>query len=873
MWFKKTIEDTLKELEVDPSKGLSSNEAKSRLEKYGENKLASKPKKTGIQIFMSQLKDPMIFILLVAALVSGIMGEISDAIIILLVIFINAIVGTVQESKAEKALEALKKLSTPKAIVKRDGISLEIPSENVVPGDIIILDAGRYIPADLRLISTANMKVEESALTGESVPVEKNCKLVLEGSDIALGDQKNMTFSSTLVTYGRGTGVAVSTGMNTEIGKIAKMLDQEGNEMTPLQKKLAELGKVLGIGALAICAIMFIISVIQKRDVFEMLLTAISLAVAAIPEGLPAIVAIVLAMGVQRMIKEHAIVRKLPAVETLGSVNVICSDKTGTLTQNKMTVTKFFTIDGLKPINELDINKSSEKLLIDALVLCNDATYSKDSSTGDPTEIALLVAGDNAGMLKEELDSTYERIDELPFESDRKLMTTVNKYNGQNYVFTKGAVDNLLKVSTKIYINGEIKDLTDDLRSQIMESSNSMSNSALRVLSAAYKVIPNEDITVDLLESDLIFIGLVGMIDPPRLEVKDSIAICKKSGIRTIMITGDHKNTAFAIARELGIAEDINECISGPEIERLPDGKLNAQIDNYKVFARVSPEHKVKIVKAFKSKGNTVSMTGDGVNDAPSLKAADIGVAMGITGTDVAKGAADIILTDDNFSTIVSAIEEGRNIYNNIKKSIIFLLSCNLGEIIALFVAILLAWETPLKPIHILWVNLITDTLPALSLGVDPGDKNVMDNPPRNPKESLFSGGTPIFLILNGILIGSLTLFAFKYGEAKYDTLQHAQTMAFVVLSVSQLFHSLNMRHPEKSIFQVGLFTNKYLIFSIAFGIFLQDVIITVPFLANVFDVFDLTMNDWLFVGGLSIIPLVLNEIAKIFIRMKKKSA
>ncbi|MBU5590525.1 calcium-transporting P-type ATPase, PMR1-type [Clostridium sp. MSJ-4] len=873
MWFKKSIEETLQELNVDPEKGLSSEEAKNRLEKYGENKLASKAKKTGIQIFFSQLKDPMIFILLAAAIVSGIMGELSDSVIILLVIFINAIVGTVQESKAEKALEALKKLSTPKAIVKRDGSPKEIPSEEVVPGDIIILDAGRYIPADLRLIETANMKIEESALTGESVPVDKDSRLTFESSDTALGDQRNMTFSSTLVTYGRGTGVAVATGMNTEIGKIAKMLNEEGNEMTPLQKRLAELGKILGIGALIICGLMFLISVIQKRDPFEMLLTAISLAVAAIPEGLPAIVAIVLAMGVQRMIKENAIIRKLPAVETLGSVNIICSDKTGTLTQNKMTVTKVFTLEGLKTIDQLDINKSSDRLLIDNLVLCNDATYSKDSNTGDPTEIALLEAGANVGTLKEEADVTYKRINELPFDSDRKLMTTVNSYNKENYVFTKGAIDNLLKISTKAYINGEIKDLTDDIKAQIMDASNSMSDDALRVLGAAYKIIPDNNISLDSLESDLIFIGLVGMIDPPRLEVKDSIATCKKSGIKTIMITGDHKNTAFAIAKELGISDDPNQAISGADLDKLSQEELNAKIDNYRVFARVSPEHKVNIVKAFKSKGNVVSMTGDGVNDAPSLKIADIGVAMGVTGTDVAKGASDMILTDDNFSTIVSAIEEGRNIYNNIKKSIIFLLSCNLGEIIALFIAILLSWDTPLKPIHILWVNLITDTLPALSLGVDPGDKNVMDNPPRDPKESLFAGGTGVFLVLNGLLIGALTLFAFKYGEAKYDTLQHAQTMAFVVLSVSQLFHSLNMRHPEKSIFQIGLFTNKYLILSIIAGIFLQDIIITVPFLAGVFDVYDLNMSDWLFVGILSIIPLVLNEIAKIFIRMKKKSA
>ncbi|WP_032121486.1 calcium-transporting P-type ATPase, PMR1-type [Clostridium amazonitimonense] len=873
MWFKKSIEETLQELNVDPEKGLSSEEAKNRLEKYGENKLASKAKKTGIQIFFSQLKDPMIFILLAAAIVSGIMGELSDSVIILLVIFINAIVGTVQESKAEKALEALKKLSTPKAIVKRDGSPKEIPSEEVVPGDIIILDAGRYIPADLRLIETANMKIEESALTGESVPVDKDSRLTFESSDTALGDQRNMTFSSTLVTYGRGTGVAVATGMNTEIGKIAKMLNEEGNEMTPLQKRLAELGKILGIGALIICGLMFLISVIQKRDPFEMLLTAISLAVAAIPEGLPAIVAIVLAMGVQRMIKENAIIRKLPAVETLGSVNIICSDKTGTLTQNKMTITKVFTLEGLKTIDQLDINKSSDRLLIDNLVLCNDATYSKDSNTGDPTEIALLEAGANVGTLKEEADVTYKRINELPFDSDRKLMTTVNSYNKENYVFTKGAIDNLLKISTKAYINGEIKDLTDDIKAQIMDASNSMSDDALRVLGAAYKIIPDNNISLDSLESDLIFIGLVGMIDPPRLEVKDSIATCKKSGIKTIMITGDHKNTAFAIAKELGISDDPNQAISGADLDKLSQEELNAKIDNYRVFARVSPEHKVNIVKAFKSKGNVVSMTGDGVNDAPSLKIADIGVAMGVTGTDVAKGASDMILTDDNFSTIVSAIEEGRNIYNNIKKSIIFLLSCNLGEIIALFIAILLSWDTPLKPIHILWVNLITDTLPALSLGVDPGDKNVMDNPPRDPKESLFAGGTGVFLVLNGLLIGALTLFAFKYGEAKYDTLQHAQTMAFVVLSVSQLFHSLNMRHPEKSIFQIGLFTNKYLILSIIAGIFLQDIIITVPFLAGVFDVYDLNMSDWLFVGILSIIPLVLNEIAKIFIRMKKKSA
>lgn len=866
MWYKKSKNEILQELDVDEKNGLSSTEALRRLEKYGKNKLETKKKKTLFKQFLSQLKDVMIYILIIAAIISAFLGEISDALIILLVIIINAVIGVIQESKAEKALDALKELSTPKALVKRDGSLKEILSEDIVPGDIVIIDAGRYIPGDLRLIDTANLKIEESAFTGESVPSEKDASF-LPDKEVPIGDQNNIAFMSTLATYGRGVGVVVGTGMNTEIGKIAKMIEQEENDETPLQKKLSELGKILGFLAVGICILIFIISFFQGRDLLEMFLTSISLAVAAIPEGLPAIVAIVLALGVQRMVKKNAIIRKLPAVETLGSVSIICSDKTGTLTQNKMTVTTIYANDSYIKESEFNLNDNESKLLVDCMVLCNDATYSEKSQTGDPTEIALLESPFKLNILKEKLEKEFKRIDEIPFDSDRKLMTTVNLVDDKKArVFTKGALDSILSICNKISINGKLLDFSKEYKAKVLENSNIMSDKALRVLAFAYKDISKENIVLDSLEKDLVFIGMVGMIDPPRLEVKDSIKLCKSAGITPVMITGDHKNTAFAIANELGIAEDISQAITGHEIDKFKEEEFNEKIINYRVFARVSPEHKVKIVKAFKSHGNIVSMTGDGVNDAPSLKAADIGVAMGITGTDVSKGASDMILTDDNFSTIVSAVEEGRKIYLNIKKSIVFLLSCNLGEILTLFTAILLNWNSPLQPIHILWVNLITDSFPALALGVDKTKEDVMNNPPRNPKESIFIKSDKIQLIINGVLIGGITLFAFKLGERLYaDSLIHAQTMAFVVLSVSQLFLSLSLRSNTKSAFSLGIFSNKYLVYSILLGIFLQVIIISISFIANIFKVTPLLLYDWIVVILVSLIPFAINEILKLF--------
>ncbi len=879
MYFNDSSQEVISKFNTDTSTGLTSSQVEDHKKKYGLNKLAEKKKKTKLQLFLAQLNDILIYILIVAAVLSVIVAkEFGDAVIIGIVILVNAFVGMIQEAKAEKALDALKQLSSPKALVKRNGELVEIPSEEIVPGDLIVIDAGRFIPCDIRLVESANLQIEESALTGESVPVDKNSTLVIQDENVPLGDKKNMAFMSTLATYGRGLGIAVATGMNTEIGKIAKMLDESENELTPLQKKLEQLGKILGIAAIGICLVMFVVGLMQGRDMTDMFMISISLAVAAIPEGLAAIVTIVLALGVQRMIKENAIIRKLPAVETLGSVNVICSDKTGTLTQNKMTVVKFFADNKLDEISNLDINNNASKLLLENIVLCNDATATENSKTGDPTEIALLEAGNIYKLFKEGLEGKYKRVDEIPFDSDRKLMTTVNAYGDDYYVMTKGATDNLINLCSNAYLDGKIVPLTEELRNKFLSAATEMSNDALRVLGSAFKILPSHDIDKANLENDLTFIGLVGMIDPPRLEVKDSIALCKTSGIKTVMITGDHKNTAFAIAKELMIAEDISQVATGAEIDKLSDSELKEKVKNLNVFARVSPEHKVKIVKAFKASGNIVSMTGDGVNDAPSLKAADIGVAMGITGTDVAKGASDMVLTDDNFSTIVSAIEEGRNIFNNIKKSVIFLISCNAGEIVTLFLGILFGWASPLNATHILWVNLITDSFPALALGIDPGDKDVMKNKPRDQKDSIFKGSL-FTLLFNGVLIGALTLIGFIYGVHTYggaavtltsvgsnpEALMHAQTLAFVVLSGTQLVHSLNMRNENKSIFKIGLFSNMYLIGSILLGVLLQLAVIYIPPIANVFNVVPLTLSDWAIVFGLSIIPLIVNEVIKLF--------
>lgn len=861
MWHSKSIEDISKTLNTNIKTGLSNSYASKLLDENGKNELNEGSNKSLIKLIFDQINNILIYILILAAIISFFLGEPEESIIIFIVIILNATIGIIQENKAERSLEALKNLSSPRAIVKRDNKIIEINSKDLVVGDIVVLDAGRIIPADIRFFKCVNLKVDESALTGESLPIEKNNNTISNNESIPIADRRNMGYMSTIVTYGRGEGIVISTGMNTEIGKIASFLNNSKTELTPLQKKLNILGKNIGILTIIICIVIMLVGLMQGNKLFDIFFIAISLAVAAIPEGLSTIVAIVLALGVQRMIKKNAIVRKLSSVETLGSVNIICSDKTGTLTVNKMTVIEYFINNSKFDAREFKNDDNTKKLFIRSMTLCNDASYSKDEEIGDPTEIALLkFAGKNIE------NNNFKRIREIPFDSDRKLMTTVNNVHDIFYSFTKGALDNLLNLCNKISIKGEIVELTDDIKNNILNVAEEMANNALRTLAFAYKEIVN--LSKDNYENDLIFLGMVGMIDPPRKEVKQSIEIAKKSGIKTIMITGDHKNTAFTIGKELNIANDISETMLGSEIDKLTDDELNNKIKNVTIFARVSPEHKVKIVRALKSLGNIVSMTGDGVNDAPSLKMADVGIAMGITGTDVCKNASDIILTDDNFKTIITAVEEGRNIFNNIKKSIIFLLTCNLGEILTIFMSILFKFPIPLNPTHLLWINLITDSLPALSLGVDSYDKNIMNNKPRKSDENLISKSNMIKLILNGFIIGIVSIFSFLIGYKKVN-LVYAQSMTFIVLSFSQLFLSLSIRSEKESLLKIGLFSNIKLIYSILIGIIIQIILIITPSFNKFFSTQKLNKNDWIIAIVLSLIPFVINEISKVFVHKK----
>lgn len=881
MWFSKSVNEVLKELEVAPDKGLSEAEAKVRLVKYGPNKLKSKKKKSILQLFIAQLKDWLIYVLVVAVIITLVMGEYIDSTIILAVIILNAVLGVVQEVKAGNAIEALQKIASPKALVRRDGVVKEIDSETVVPGDILILDAGRYISADVRLVESANLKIEESALTGESVPSDKDATLNYTDLQTPLGDRDNCAYMSTLVTYGRGVGVAVGTGMHTEVGKIASIIGSEEEPRTPLEIRLNDLGKLLGKFAIAICVLIFIIAYLQGRDLSEMFLISVSLAVASIPEGLAAIVAIVLSIGVTSMSRRNAIIRRLPAVETLGSVNIICSDKTGTLTQNKMTVVKYFTLEGEVYLEQNNPNAATcdARLLAKAMVLCSDATYENGTGTGDPTEIALLVFGERIGLELKKLPLENKRLSERAFDSERKLMSTLHDENGNYTVYTKGAIDNLLTICTQVLHKGQVVNLTEVQKQEFITATESMTGQALRTLGAAYKPV-SAVIDPAEMEKDLILLGIVGLMDPPRPEVKPAVEKANAAGITSIMITGDHKNTAYAIAHELGIAENPEQAITGKEVDSLTEEEFALTVNNYRVFARVSPEHKVKIVHALKAQNNIVSMTGDGVNDAPSLNAADIGVAMGITGTDVAKGASDMILTDDNFATIVSAIEQGRNIYNNIKKAVTYLLTCNLGEVVAMSVTLLIGWEVPLIATQLLWINLLTDTLPAIALGMDPGDPDVMKEKPRNPQESFFAGGAAQRAFGGGMLIGALTIISFWYGYYEHgfspfdkvvpvNTLENARTMAFMTLVACQLFYSLAKRNNTKSIFQIGLFSNKYLIGAIVVGLVLQLFIIGVPAIQSAFNLQMLDSKGWIMVISLGLVPLLINELYKVFLRSR----
>ena len=860
LFHDKTTDATLRELGSSMT-GLTSEQVSKNRSVHGPNKLKEKPKKTNLQRFFDQFKDAMILILLVAAAISFVIAcvegepkEFFEPILILLIVVLNAVMGVMQESKAEKALDALKSMSAPHARVIRNGKEEVIDAVDLVPGDIIRMEAGDFVPADARLLHSVSLKSEESALTGESVPSEKDAATIVD-EKAPLGDRTNMVFSGCSITYGTATAVVTATGMDTEMGKIANLLDSEEDGQTPLQKKLAQLGKYLGVLAIAACAVIFVVGMANGIPAMEIFMTAVSLAVSAIPEGLPAIVTIVLSIGVQRMVKKNAIIRRLPAVETLGGASVICSDKTGTLTQNRMTLVKAYMDTWEEAENISNQNSAAVKQLLTYGTLCCDGSVifdgAEEKHIGDPTETAIVLAAHKNGMPKDELNKQYPRLAEIPFDSDRKLMTTVNRIDGKNIVIVKGAFD----VMAAKCAAGDLAAAT--------RMNQQMSENALRVLAIGYKEIDEipANPTPEELECGLTFMGLVGMIDPPRPEAKEAVAVCRRAGIKPVMITGDHVVTASAIAKELGILLPGDKAITGSELDAMSDSELDAQVENISVYARVSPENKIRIVKAWQRKGQVVSMTGDGVNDAPALKAADIGCAMGITGTDVAKGAADMTLTDDNFATIVDAVREGRGIYANIKKVVGFLLGTNIGEVITVFVAMLLWHESPLLSMQLLWINLVTDSLPAIALGMEPVEKDVMDRKPKPKDEGLFAHGYGVQTVLQGCMFGTLSLIAYYIGKTQTGCAEGGQTLAFMVLALSQVVQAFNMR-SEHSLFKIGPFTNGTLNKAALISVALVALVMFTP-LSTLFGLVSLSGTQYLIGLGLIFVPLVVMEIVK----------
>lgn len=870
-WHNTEIEEIYEMLETGEN-GLTAQEAESRLLKHGKNSLKEEKGPTLFMRFLMQFKDVMVLVLLAAAIISGILGELADSIIILSIVIINAVIGVFQENKAEQALEALKSMSRPYARVIRGGEVLSIKREDIVPGDLVELEAGDYVPADLRLIQCASLKIQESTLTGESTAVEKQIK-ALKDPELAIGDRTNMAYSSSIVTYGRGSGIVVSAGMDTEVGKIAEYIsDSQIGTETPLKQRLNATGKILSIAVLCAALLIFITGMIQKRNPLDMFMTSVSLAVAAIPEGMLAIVTVVLAIGVRKMSARKAIIRKLPAVETLGSTQIICSDKTGTLTMNQMNVERIY-IPGSTVRSKPDkADQFSTDMLMNIMVLCNDARLNLGNDgiklVGDPTETALIQYAYNYGYNKNAMERLNPREFEFPFDSERKLMTTVNRFDKTFRVLVKGAPDVLIKRCNRILDNGSVRPLTDTDIDAAIKSNADMAEKALRVLAYAYEEIEkiNVDSDADSIEKNLIFTGLTGMIDPPRSEAKEAIRVCKQAGMRAIMITGDHRDTAYAIAKQLGMVNDESGVITGRELDDISEKQLVRTIGKYSVFARVSPQHKVRIVQAWKSRGKIVAMTGDGVNDAPALKVADIGIGMGITGTDVSKSVADMILADDNFATIVVAVEEGRRTYDNIRKAIQFLLSANVAEVLAVFAATIVNWNF-LFPIHILWINLVTDSFPALALGLENAEPNIMEKKPRNASKNLFSGIVGINIIYQGIFQAAITLLVYLFALNNYGA-DTARTMAFLVLGLIQLFHVLNVRSAASTIFVKGFFSNGLLFLSLIFAGILQVIVVVVPGLNSIFRTVHLTGVQWMITAGAAMMIIPLVEAAKFIIKL-----